>query len=159
MCVLVCVGVCGVWSGHSIHILRRTPKVACFIHIVLREKVQTVHMRIKTRHYLYSYTSKTCLKMYTKVRDPHTLLPGPSGRPRRASQCGMAWAEVPARCQGFVCHARSTPAVARTRHTTRPEGNGTHAPTYTFHPSVHPSPTTSFPYVFTSFSLPPYFSV
>ncbi|KAI4802793.1 hypothetical protein KUCAC02_006369, partial [Chaenocephalus aceratus] len=32
----------------------------------------------------------------------------------QASQCGTAWAEVPARCQGFVCHARSTAAIAPT---------------------------------------------
>ena len=84
------------------------------------------------------------------------MLPGPSGRPRRASQCGTAWAEVPARCQGFVCHARSTPAIACTRHTTRPGVQG--SPTYTFHPYIHPSPTISSLYVFTSFSPLHYFS-
>lgn len=71
-----------------------------------------------------------------KVRDTHTVLPGPSGRTLCACQCGTTWAEVPARSQGFVCHARSW-----TQHTThlRAQGSRTHLQL----PSINPSPAIS----------------
>lgn len=41
------------------------------------------------------------------------------------------------RCQGFVYHARSTPAIARTRHTTRPGVQDSH--THLHLSSIHAS--------------------
>lgn len=56
------------------------------------------------------------------------------------------------RCQGFVYHAPSTPAIARTRRTTCPGVAGlTHPPTPFIHAYIHL--LVSFPCMFASFSL------
>lgn len=148
VCVRACV--CGIWLGHNICILRHTPsKAAWYIHIVLC-------YTYLDRRYTEPITKQmnTCICVH-KVRDIHGLA-SPSGRPRRASQCGTAWAEVPARCQGFVCHATLTAAIARTQYTACPGTQDSHTHLHLY---MHPYLSNSSPYVFTLFLFSLYFPV
>ena len=131
VCVCVCVCVCvmfrwvTVYAYLSTHTFKSSPiDTHCILSHASREKWthnDTIHRNAQ------HWSIYVPIPQRLALRDAHTVLPGPSGRPRRASQCGRTWAEVPARRQGFVCHTRSTPGIARTQCTR------TRTPTDNFH--------------------------
>lgn len=79
-----------------------------------------------------------------EVRGTLCVVPGPSGRPRHASQCGTAWAEVPGLCVPCYINAKPLHVQKRMMCLAGQGGAGlTHPPTPFIHPSIHPSIHTS----------------
>lgn len=156
--LVVCAGVCAVfWLGHTVcayldtHLKKSFELNAyCTWSRAFTETVpgtdqranETLTKILRKPQIIYACTSKPCSDV-DGVKGV-LFLASPSGRARCASQCGTAWAEVPARCQGFVRHKRSTPAIARTQHTSCPGTQASHTLTPS---SVHVSITYK-PFVF-----------
>lgn len=137
-----------VWLGHTLCILRHVPFKICMLYAycillhIFREKISInkaheLFTEFIETHIIYVHTSKAC-----------SDVDGVKGIALPAPLAGLAVllsvAQRGQRCQGdgrgSACHARSTPAVTRTEHASRPGTRDSHAHLH-LHLYIQPYPT------------------